>query len=179
MSMNTYPLNEPLCLNIDETVTAYLLRPDIRQTLQDKTELTDTERTVLAILSDDARFLAAMKPGTPDHVALNEYDMFNVSDAEEILLDNDIEGLVYMSEFQGKADLIDDNGNVLESVHSIDYEDDYIVLITPERAQSYFHTAYFSINDFIAELKLKLDDLLPEDFDYRPHIMSVNGTYFC
>lgn len=186
MSMNTYPMETGLAFHVDETVAAYLLRDyvlgDLRRRMPEPgTMLTprqQVEQALREILSNDNKFKAEIQFDSAMYPALDEYGLFNITDCVDILQnEGDMQGLCLMSEFSGELQILDKDGHATGSSHT--YDDDYVLLILPEREPSYFRQAYSSMQDFIDELKSKLGGLLPEDFDYTARIVSASGTYFC
>lgn len=187
MSMNTYPMEALLAFQVDEQVAAYLNRPGMLQDLNKPahlpkpgtllTPMQQVEATMRKILADDARFAKEIRPDSAMRQALEDYDLFNIGDASCRLQEEDINNLCYMSEFDGEIQKLDSEGHA--TGESVNYNDDYVLLLLPERNLSYFRAAYMSMDDFITELKIKLDGLLPENFNYAAHIVSVSGTYFC
>lgn len=82
----------------------------------------------------------------------------------------------YIGEFTGEAIGISDNGlgdwsNTIEFCRDTIH---YIVLRYP----TLFHAPYKNMDDVVDELKEKIGEYLPDDFDYRSRICEIVGTYF-
>lgn len=185
MSMNTYPLEAPLAFHVDEQTAAFLLRSSVLAWLREKAHAPNATPTpeqtknkaVRAILEDDTLFRQAVQPGSEAYDKLNDYDLFSVSDATDLLQHEDIDHVCYMSEFQGEIQKLDHDGHA--TGESISCEDDYVLFILPDKETSPFRAAYESMQEFIDEVKDKLSALLPDSFDYASRVVSVSGTYFC
>ena len=170
MSMNTYPLEEKCAFVIDPVAAATILLSHYAD-----------EPGIIG----DALHAELQKGRTPYQVAsdptmegaLSDADMFNVSDAYDVLEDADVDPIVHCSEFDGSAstaDAFQDHG-----VMSMSYQDDFAVFVTCSKESGMFGTAYGSPGELLDEYKERLGSLLGADFPYGARIMDVSGTYFC
>lgn len=125
----------------------------------------------LLITADAMELLAkAICPGyTPAAYQKNSYDF---QDTVAAKLD-----LIYTGDFTGEAIYINDNGDD-EYSHALDFSNDSLYYITLNRYPSLFRQAYRDMNQVIQELKLRLGDYLPANFDFRNNIRHFIGTYY-
>lgn len=84
----------------------------------------------------------------------------------------------YISEFTGEAQELSDNGlfSWLDNYKS--YNCDIIAYVPLKKYPTLFKRAYSDMEEIIEELKSKVGEYLPEDFDYRRNICHICGTYY-
>lgn len=83
----------------------------------------------------------------------------------------------YISEFTGGAICIKDDGTDGYEIIKT-YSDDEIFYIPASRISTLFNAAYNGIGEMIEEFKNNVGKYLPDDFNYRPYICHIVGTYF-
>ena len=83
----------------------------------------------------------------------------------------------YISEFTGEAQEIDEKGYCY-SEDSIQYYSDVVVYVQTLHFPTLFRNAYNNMDEIVEELKNRVGEYLPEDFDYRSRIRHICGTYF-
>lgn len=82
------------------------------------------------------------------------------------------------SEFTGEAQALTDNGEFTWGCDSKQYNADSIVYVPLSRYPTLFKKAYNNMEEIIDELKSKVGEYLPDDFDYRSNIRYICGTYY-
>ncbi len=180
MAMNTYPLQIPLGFAIDETVIPYL------RLMTDKL-LGHIPEDIQKLL-DEGLFDRAAKSDSEtdselrDILQQNDYDNASMGLESADFL-NDKVGFprtlcCYASEFEGEVQYLDAEGN---EVRTRNYDDDDIMVYECAKEPGPFKLAYGSMSEFIDELKdaFACIDMIPDDFDWQGHVVSVVGTYFC
>lgn len=89
------------------------------------------------------------------------------------------EGLCeYVANFTGEAQAVNEDGIVERGCDHIAYYDEEIVYVPMDKYPFLFKKAYGSFTDIIKELKGKVGQYLPENFDYRNNIRHIVGTYY-
>ena len=106
--------------------------------------------------------------------AIKDYDK-NVDEWEYCLYEEGI--CEYISDFTGETNVLLDDGNPNWS-ESKYYNTDVICYVSVERIPTLFKKAYNNIDDIIEEMKRKIGEYLPEDYDYRNNICKITGTYY-
>ena len=86
--------------------------------------------------------------------------------------------LEYIGDFTGEAYRIADNGTDAWGSEVYAYREDWITYIPCSRCPTLFERAYRDVDEIIEEMKQKVGELLPDDYDYRKNIVHVVGTYF-
>ena len=87
--------------------------------------------------------------------------------------------LTYCSDFTGEALSLDDDGcTQWVSNDSVSFSDDLIFYLPLRRYASLFKASYGSMDEVISEVKDTLGKYLPTDFNYRPLIKHITGTYW-
>lgn len=86
--------------------------------------------------------------------------------------------LEYIGDFTGEAYRIDDDGSDSYGKGAESYREDWITYIPCSLLPSLFKRAYRDVDEIIEEMKQKVGELLPDDYDYRKNIVHVVGTYF-
>ena len=84
----------------------------------------------------------------------------------------------YMSEFTGDAQEISDNGAGDSWGNTEEYDSDILFYVPLSNYPTLFKKAYNDMDEIISELKEKLGEYLPDDFDYRSRIYHISGTYY-
>jgi uncharacterized protein (UPF0297 family) len=84
----------------------------------------------------------------------------------------------YISEFTGEAEELMDDGRFYWGCEYEDYNADYIFYIPLFCYPTLFNKAYNDMDEIIGELKSKVGEYLPDDFDYRKNIRHICGTYY-
>lgn len=94
--------------------------------------------------------------------------------------DNDLyeRGIVeYISEFSGEAIYVRDDGKD-DYGNSKTYSSDMIYYIPTSKISTLFKAAYSNIDEMIEEFKDDIGKYLPNNFNYRPYICHIVGTYY-
>lgn len=173
MAMNTYPLEQACALVITPEVACAIL---IKDAYDDGGSALPGE-VLEAMESGRTAFQCATDPAFRE--ALMENDWFSVSDAHDLLESDEMDNMVYCSEFEGEASPASDEGFGDEGSEAVSYDDDYIAYLQPENAPSLFRPAYASKEELVQEYKNRLSGYLDDDFPYGRFIMNVSGTYVC
>lgn len=169
MSMRTYPLEEANVILLTRPLAAavmlqdYWKDPDMRSMLPEP---------VCENLSNGATpWQCANDPSLQDLITDGDWD--SLSDAYDILNagEDEVDGLVYCSDFTGSADV--------KRGGTIQYDSEYMVLIRPLRAPDLFKQAYASMDELIREYQTRLEPKLGPGVPYADLIADVAGTYFC
>lgn len=84
----------------------------------------------------------------------------------------------YVSEFTGEAQELTDDGAFLWGGAREYYDGDILVYVPLSKYPTLFKKAYNDMDEIIAELKDKLGEYLPDDFDYRGNLCHISGTYY-
>lgn len=168
MSMNTYPLQEPLAFAVDETVAIWV---NLAAAKAD-----GAVAPIVKKLLDEHRFDKLDDPVVKE--ILDEEDFLNVSDAHDYLESIGISN-VYCSQFDGEMGYLTRDGE--HHAKTVEFRDDYIAYVPAASETSPFKTAYGSVDDFVAEIKAVFDgkNVFPDGFDYAAHVVAISGTYFC
>ena len=96
------------------------------------------------------------------------------NEISNILYENGIVDVIW--QFTGEAIGINDTGYQKFS-DSIFYNDEAIMFVGL-RFPTLFRGVYRDVTDIIVDLKSKVGEYLPNDFDYRKNIRFVVGTYW-
>lgn len=83
----------------------------------------------------------------------------------------------YISGFDGEAIFITDDGHN-DCDDSLQYDNDVLYYIPLSNYPTMFKPAYNSIDEIVDELREKLGQFLPQNFDYRNNIRHIVGTYY-
>lgn len=83
----------------------------------------------------------------------------------------------YISEFTGESTEIGDDGNNLWSSGE-QYDCDSIYYVSLLNYSTLFKAAYKSMDELVNELKERIGEYLPEDFDYRSNVRHIVGSYY-
>lgn len=86
--------------------------------------------------------------------------------------------LEYIGDFTGGTCLISDDGTDAWGGEANVYREEWIAYIPCDRQSTLFKRAYRDVDEIIEEMKQKVGELLPDDYDYRKNIVHVVGTYF-
>lgn len=162
MPMTTYGIKDTGLLIADE-IAAYIV-------LASDQENSSVPAVVQAAL-DDGSFEQKVLDKSPE--IPEEYR--DISFAQECLEAKGI-GDMHCSEFAGNASTLVLPGNEKMTPRIWEYEDDYIAYI-PAKAPSLFEAAYNSPDELIQEFRARLEGILPKDFDLRPYIAEIDGTF--
>jgi hypothetical protein len=101
-----------------------------------------------------------------------ELDWDDIANAEEEL------GCYYTSEFDGEAfAILDDGRDDCDIDTRLLFEGNVLYLIPLRRYPTLFSTAYNNMQEVIAEVRQGIENLPPQNFDYRGHLRHVIGTY--
>ena len=84
----------------------------------------------------------------------------------------------YVSEFTGEAQELGEDGVYTWFGNYKTYNCDMIVYIPLKNYPTLFKQAYNNMEEIVEELRAKVGEYLPEDFDYRNRICHISGTYF-
>ena len=84
--------------------------------------------------------------------------------------------LEYIDGFTGDATAIDERG--FDNWRgSYDYQGDCVFYIPLNRAPGLFTRAYGAFDEIVLEMRGRVGDYLPKDFNYRDNIRHIVGTY--
>lgn len=111
-------------------------------------------------------------------IASKVFDFYNECEDEDwgyLLYDRGI--CEYDSEFTGEAVKISDSGSELWG-NSNSYDNDSIYYASLHYFPTLFTSAYNNMDEVVEELKERLGEYLPDDFDYRSRIAHIIGTYY-
>ncbi len=84
----------------------------------------------------------------------------------------------YISEFTGEAQEIADDGMFIWGGDYEYYSSETITYVPLSKYPTLFSKAYNNMEEIIDELKSKVGEYLPEDFDYRSRVCHISGTYY-
>lgn len=83
----------------------------------------------------------------------------------------------YINSFTGESIEINDDGTNNWGI--CEYYNDDVIWYTPTKnISTLFKAAYNNMGEMIAELRKRLGEYLPDDFNYRKYIRNISGTYF-
>ena len=82
-----------------------------------------------------------------------------------------------MGEFTGEAFLVDDKGSVWWGQGEV-FHCEQIWYVELNKMPTLFAAPYKNMCEVIDELKNKLGEYLPNDFDYKRQIRLISGTYY-
>lgn len=171
--MNTYPLECKYALLITPSVAAAITLHDFHKNADTTPEI--PEAILEALESGRTPYDVATDPAFQDMV--REGDWNSVSDAHDILQNNDVDGTVYCSEFDGEANTSEGFGNGARI--AMNYDGDFIAMLVPEKSPSLFEAAYDDYADLLDEYQRRLGPYVGPEFPYEKFIADVSGTYFC
>ena len=83
----------------------------------------------------------------------------------------------YISEFIGEAICVRDDGTD-DYRNSKTYDSDTVYYIPVSKISTLFKAAYNNIDEMIEEFKDRVGKYLPDDFNYRPYVCHIVGTYY-
>ena len=104
-----------------------------------------------------------------------EYEKSFYSDVRDYLYEEDICDFIY--EFTGEAFFVDDKGSVYWG-ESENFYYEQIWFVELKKMPTLFAAPYKNMCEIVDELKDKLGDYLPDDFDYKSRIRLISGTYY-
>lgn len=84
--------------------------------------------------------------------------------------------LIYLSGFIGDVFYINDRG--YDSCDYKSYYDESLYYVSLNFYPGLFGSHYENFDDVIIELKSRVGEYLPKDFDYRGNVRHLIGTYF-
>ena len=163
MSMNTYPFKETGAFLVDEEVAAYIILAADRACKMVPAEI--------EALLNSGEFAALAKDGKLP------CDYSDTSTALDSFRDLGGE-MCFCSEFEGEAHSIFDDE--LDSERS--WSTDILCYMPAAREPELFRAVYLDPRELIDEHKNAFDDagvVLPEDFNWKSHIVYIEGTYCC
>lgn len=164
--MNDYPMTERAVFFIDKELAAHINHMYLRKLGQEPVDV--------KLIVADGKFNAMAREGLlPSEL----YDMSLVVDA---LQDADIDTLVYADTFSGNVTSAFPTKTKAPIEESL--SDEYIVYLKTYRDIPAESESYSDKDALLAEFRETIESLkivLPADFDWWAHIVSVNGTYFC
>lgn len=164
MGSYTYPAYEAAVFFVDYEVAAYIYRSI------DKRD--DTVPAEIASLSEEV-FREKAKEGSLPCFYDSLEDVYNAVDFEMALLPM----------FSGELTQLFPQKALEEKEYTFTDMQTYSLTYIPAgKTPALFWAAYNSPEELLEEFQDKLFDagiILPEDFDWWGHIVSVNGTYYC
>ncbi len=158
--MQDYPLQEECVFLIDETIAPYFIL------YQEQKENCVPECVQTALANNTFEDLR-MDGKLPSYY-------YNSSLVEDIFYDEGID-YYFCNNFTGTASPLDDETGDFD----INFHDKYVLYLSTSRKASLCETQYPSLKEIIAEFKEQLGEYLPTNFDWKKHLYSLNGTYFC
>lgn len=164
--MLEYPFDH-IVFFIDDSTCALMMR----RLLSDDAVLLEEEQVILKLSYDE--FLSAMKTG-------NLPASFTDLDMLQELMETEGLDLGHVSNFTGTVETSTELLPFI-STKGIEqsYDDDVILYLPLDKGRSLFQAAYPSAGELLTEIRQKLQNYLPDDFDYAAHICKVTGTYCC
>lgn len=166
MSMNTYGLHNH----------GLLIRDEIAGLILAKSAGPDDN------LPED--IAAAIKDGTLEmklqaHEIAFPTELKDASVAYDVLVyDYDIDAS-YCSEYTGEAGTLEVEWKESVAKQRWSYEDAFMAWIPLKNGAELISTAYSTPEEIAEELYGQLKDLITKDFDIRPYIVELSGSYFC
>ena len=100
-----------------------------------------------------------------------------VDEGDETCVLYEAEIIDLFDEFTGEAFCINDNGDDVWD-RSTSYSCDEVPYVPLRKYPSLFGAVYKDFNEIIEELKEKIGEYMPEDYDYRANIRHIIGTTF-
>jgi len=101
------------------------------------------------------------------------------NNAKEYAYDLYERGVIQMeSDFTGEAHTINDNGRTEWWEAPVYFNDDTLFYVPTLNAPCLFSAAYESMGDLLAEFETALSGYIPVDYDLRPHVYHIVGTYY-
>ena len=169
MPMRTYPLEEANVILLTHALAAAVMIQDYWKDPDMQSMLPEPIRKNLS--NGATPWQCANDPSLHDLIANGGWD--SLSDAYDILNagEDEVDGLVYCSDFTGSADV--------KRGETIRYNSEYMVLIRPLRAADLFKPAYASMDELIREYQTRLEPKLGSGVPYANLIADITGTYFC
>lgn len=170
--MNTYPLEEKCALVVTPELAAVIL-------VQDAVENGGRDEIPRAILDAlDAGLTPWQCTKDPGLFGILENEGFAcVSDAFDVLQNEDDTSLVYCSEFTGQASVpaeFQAHGG-----RDAEYDDEYFACLSTLAEPGLFKQAYASPGDLAKEYADRLEGLVSPDVPVEKFIRDVSGTYVC
>lgn len=83
-----------------------------------------------------------------------------------------------ISEFTGEANTLRDDGRISWDADKVTYYHGDPICFVQLRYPTLFKQAYRDMDEIIDELKHKVGEYLPDDFDYRNKICNICGVYY-
>lgn len=96
--------------------------------------------------------------------------------AANYLRDTDVDGTVCIECFNGSAVTIQEAGYPEIERREIKYNDDFMACVQLDKRESLTGRAYSGIDEIIAELRAKLNGLVPDSVDLKPCVMRAIGS---
>lgn len=152
---------------LDDVTCAQMMRTLIA----DDAVQTDEEREALR-LSHDV-FKAAARAGTlpPDFT-----DIYVV---QEMMAAEGLE-LRYITSFVGSCETIEELTPLMTTAAvEQDFSDEDVLFLPLDNGPSLFEAAYASPQELLEEVRRKLQEYLPADFDFAAHLCRAKGTCCC
>lgn len=81
-------------------------------------------------------------------------------------------------DFTGEAHTINDNGRTEWWKDQVYFHNDTLFYVPTLNAPCLFSAAYESMGDLLAEFETALSGYIPVDYDLRPHVYHIVGTYY-
>ena len=180
MSMNTYDIYEPAGFLIDKSIAPYILLhadrkdncvPENVQKLLDENVFDDAVRAAvksanLETLTEREQELAELIPD----------DYMDIGFAVKHMIDIDHD-CIYANEADVEIQTYE-SADVPDPICTR-IRDNILGYLQPLKRMSYTNAAYASVDELVDEYRNRMEEILPADFDYRRHICSIEGTYFC
>lgn len=168
--MCEYPLKE-IGLLVTPEIAAYIILAS------DQMEGTELPAEVQAAI-DDGSIHQKIMDGDP---MLEDY--FDIALADDVLKDGPLRARsidpTWCNEFTGEATTYRLPNDTQTKERTWYYSEENFVMIPVRRESTLFEPAYNHPDDLIKEIRQELKDILPKNFNIRPYIVKVDGTYFC
>ncbi len=116
--------------------------------------------------------LASLIGKSRDNLFPDESELIDYMSADGIL---SIYGS-YASTFTGSLSYL----HPINNVDSIDYEEDVIIWLEPKCEPLFYKAAYKDENELISEYRNTLNEYydIPADFDLKPYLVNIYGTFY-
>lgn len=173
MSMGFYPVTEPAALYISNELAAYIIHA-----WNLKCGYTFPDEVKEAI--EDGTFHEQAKNGDLPEEYQNIHLAFDILDEENMYA-------CYVSSFTGSVATLDERP-VQGDTFDLDFDDDFLVYIPCLWDVSLFEARYDSYDELRSEFihRFERSDLaeyfqhiIPEDFDWDKHIVTISGIMYC
>lgn len=162
--MNSYPLTDRGLLISEEVAALLLVHLDRSGGDEDiRAEAAQKDETIVRKIAEHS-----------DDIPNAYYDPEAAYDAvtEQNILD-----LIYCTSFDGQAETIPPVSTGL--ARSWNWADGFMAYLPLSRKNPPEGAGYASVGEMLSEIRETLDGIIPAEFDIRPYLVDISGTYFC